>query len=68
MLLMLGAVSVDEQAELDRLREAFLNAPSVVTKLRAQEDLQSLCRATADMLSEAIDLDIAAACGLRCCG
>jgi cell fate (sporulation/competence/biofilm development) regulator YlbF (YheA/YmcA/DUF963 family) len=68
MLLILGAVGADEQAELERLRDAFLNAPSVVAMLQAQEALQALCRMTADVLSEAIDLDLAAACGPRCCG
>jgi cell fate (sporulation/competence/biofilm development) regulator YlbF (YheA/YmcA/DUF963 family) len=68
MLLMLNAVGADEQADLGRLRDAFLNAPSVVAMLQAQEELQALCHATADMLSEAIALDVAAACGPRCCG
>jgi len=68
MLLMLHAVGAEEQAELARLRDAFLTAPSVVAMLQAQEALQALCRATTDVLSEAIDLDIAAACGPRCCG
>lgn len=68
MLLMLNAAGADEQAELVRLWDAFLNAPSVVATLQAQEGLQALCRATADMLSEGIELDVAAACGPRCCG
>lgn len=68
MLLMLGAVGAEEQAELERLRDAFFNAPSVVAMLQAQEALQALCHMTADVLSEAIDLDVAAACGPRCCG
>lgn len=68
MMLMLNAVSPEERAELERLRDAFFNAPSVVAMLQAQEALQTLCGATADVLSEAIDLDVAAACGPRCCG
>ena len=68
MLLMLSAVGADEQAELDGLRDAFLGAPSVVAMLQAQEELQALCHATADIVSEAIELDVAAACGPRCCG
>ena len=68
MMLMLNAVSAEERTELERLRDAFFNAPSVVAMLQAQEALQALCRATADMLSEAIELDVAAACGPRCCG
>ncbi len=67
MLLTLGAVGADEQAELARLRDAFFTAPSVVAMLQTQQDLQALCHATADMLSEAINLDFAAACGPRCC-
>ena len=68
MLLMLNSVGAEEQAELERLRDTFLTAPSVVAMLQAQDALQALCRMTADVLSEAIDLDIAAACGPRCCG
>jgi cell fate (sporulation/competence/biofilm development) regulator YlbF (YheA/YmcA/DUF963 family) len=68
VLLMLNAVGAKEQAELDRLRDTFFNVPSVVAMLQAQEALQALCRMTADVLSEAIDLDVAAACGPRCCG
>jgi cell fate (sporulation/competence/biofilm development) regulator YlbF (YheA/YmcA/DUF963 family) len=48
MLLMLHAVGAEEQAELERLRDAFLTAPSVVAMLQAQEALQALCRAAAE--------------------
>lgn len=68
MMLMLNAVSAEEQAELQQLRDAFFDAPSVIAMLQAQEELQALCRSTADVLSEVIALDVAAACGPRCCG
>lgn len=66
-LLMLNAVSVEDQAELERLRQAFLSKPTVVAYFQAQEDLMALCQASADLLSERIGLSFAAACGPGCC-
>lgn len=67
MLLRLNAVSPQDRAELERLQRAFLDQPSVVGYLKAQEELNSLCQAAANLLSERIGLSFAAACGPGCC-
>lgn len=66
-MLMLNAVSAEDQAELERLRQAFLSESTVVAYFQAQEDLMALCQASADLLSERIGLSFAAACGPGCC-
>ena len=68
VMLMLNAVSAEDQAELERLREAFLSNPSVVAYLQAQADLTAICQAAADLLSQHIGLSYAAACRSGCCG
>jgi cell fate (sporulation/competence/biofilm development) regulator YlbF (YheA/YmcA/DUF963 family) len=67
MMLMLNAVSAEEGAELERLRQAFLAAPAVAAYLQAQEDLTAISQAAADLLSQHIGLSFAAACGPGCC-
>ncbi len=67
MMLRLNAVSPEDRAELARLQKAFLDQPSVAAYLKAQEDLNTLCQATAGLLSEKIGLSFAAACGPGCC-
>jgi cell fate (sporulation/competence/biofilm development) regulator YlbF (YheA/YmcA/DUF963 family) len=67
-LLTLGAVSTEEQAELNRLRRAYEEEPSVAAYLAAQRDMVSLMQAAGDRLSAQIGLDFAAACGGSCCG
>lgn len=67
MMQMLNAVSAEEGAELERLREAFLAAPAVAAYLQAQEDFTGLCRAAADSFSQAVGLSFASACGPGCC-
>lgn len=67
MLLRLNAVPAGEQAELERLRQAFLSQPAVAAHLKAQDDMTALCRAAADLLSQRIGLSFAAACGPGCC-
>ncbi len=67
-LLQLGAVSAEDQAELERLRQAYLDEPSVSCYLAAQADLVALAQAVADQLSAQIGFDFAAACGGGCCG
>jgi cell fate (sporulation/competence/biofilm development) regulator YlbF (YheA/YmcA/DUF963 family) len=67
MMLILNAVSPEDQAELERLQKAFLDQPSVVAYLKAQEDLNTLCQAAANLLSERIGLSYTAACGPGCC-
>jgi cell fate (sporulation/competence/biofilm development) regulator YlbF (YheA/YmcA/DUF963 family) len=61
-LLTLGAVSAEEQAELDRLRQAYEAEPTVIAYQAAQRELISLFQATGDRLSAQIGLDFAAAC------
>jgi cell fate (sporulation/competence/biofilm development) regulator YlbF (YheA/YmcA/DUF963 family) len=62
-LLTLGAVSPEERAELDRLRQAYEQEPTVIAYEAAQRDLVSLIQATGDRLSARIGLEFAAACG-----
>ncbi len=66
-MLMLNAVSEADQAELQRLKRAFSSLPAVVAYFQAQADLMTLCQATGDLLSQAIGLNYAAACGSGCC-
>lgn len=67
MMLMLNAASVEEQAELECLRQAFLSEPTVAAYLKARADLMALCQAAADLLSRRIGLSFAAACGPGLC-
>jgi cell fate (sporulation/competence/biofilm development) regulator YlbF (YheA/YmcA/DUF963 family) len=66
-MLMLKAVSAKDQAELERLRQAFLSHPTVAAYLQAQENLTAMCQAAADVLSQRIGLSFTAACGPGCC-
>mgnify|MGYP005860165123 CR=1 FL=1 len=66
-LLMLNAVSAEERAELERLRQAFLTQPSVRAYFQAEDDLRALCQTTAVLLSQHIGIDFASACGSGCC-
>jgi cell fate (sporulation/competence/biofilm development) regulator YlbF (YheA/YmcA/DUF963 family) len=65
---MLGAVSPMELQELERLRQAYVEEPSVVAYVAAQEALTHLAQAGADRLTQQIGLDLVAACGGSCCG
>lgn len=67
MMLRLNAVSPQDQAELERLQLEFLSQPSVAAYLQTQEDLNLLCQAAANQLSEQIGLSFSAACGPGCC-
>ncbi len=66
-VLMLNALSPEERGELERLRAAFLNHPTVVAFYQAQADLQAVCQAAAERLSAAIGFNYATACGAGCC-
>lgn len=68
MMLQLNAVSLEERAELNRLHQAMLAEPSVVAYLQAQDNLVILSRGAAELLSERIGLNFAAACRSGCCG
>ena len=67
-LLMLNAVSTEEQAELERLHHVFVTHPIVQNYFEAQTELASLCQTLGDALSESLGLNYAAACGVSCCG
>lgn len=66
-VLLLNAGSEAERAELEQLRQAFLDQPAVANYLEAEVELRQLCQRTAGLLSRMIDLDFAAACGTGCC-
>ncbi len=66
-VLMLNAASEADQAELQRLRRAFSSLPVVVAYFQAQAYLMTVCQAAGDLLSQAIGLDYATACGSGCC-
>jgi cell fate (sporulation/competence/biofilm development) regulator YlbF (YheA/YmcA/DUF963 family) len=68
MMLMLNAVSPEDRAELEDLRQAFLSEPSVNAYLQAQAELASVCQAAAEIISKSIGLNYATACGASCCG
>ena len=57
-----------DQAELQRLYQVFLDEPAVVALLGAQTELQALCGAAAEHLSARIGLSYAAVCGSCHCG
>ena len=65
--LMLNAVPAEEQAELERLRQAFMNEPAVSAYFQAQGELTVIGQAAADLLSKHLGLSFAAACGPGCC-
>lgn len=66
-LLMLGALSKEEQTELEQLRQAYLAQPAVASYLRAETNLRTLCQQAGAALSATIDFDFASACGGGCC-
>ena len=67
-LLMLGAASAEQRAELERLRSAYLALPTVIACVQAEADLRALCQAANTVLSQAAGLDFAANCASGCCG
>jgi cell fate (sporulation/competence/biofilm development) regulator YlbF (YheA/YmcA/DUF963 family) len=67
-LLMLHALSPEQQTELENLQRAFVNQPVVQEYLKAQVELATLCQTVGDRLSESLGLNYAAACGVSCCG
>ena len=67
-MLMLGAATAEQRAELERLREAWMAEPSVIEYVEAQMSLAMLSRAIDERLSEKMGLGFAAACQPTCCG
>ena len=68
-LLMLNAVSDEDQQELQRLQEQYYHQPSVVQYAKAQEELVALSQEIGDFLSKAIGLNYGSSCKTGgCCG
>jgi len=67
-LLMLGAASAEQRAELERLRSEYLGLPTIATYVQAEADLRTLCQAANTVLSQAAGLDFAANSASGCCG
>jgi cell fate (sporulation/competence/biofilm development) regulator YlbF (YheA/YmcA/DUF963 family) len=68
-LLMLNAVSEEDQQELQRLQDRFYHQPSVLRYTKAQEELMAICQEIGDLLSKGIGLDYGASCKTGgCCG
>ncbi len=67
-LLMLNAVSEVERADLQKLKQDYLTRASVQAYTAAEAELIALCQKAAGMISAAIGLNYAAACGASCCG
>lgn len=68
MMQQLGMLEQAQLDELDHLRDAMVNQPTVRAYVDAQNDLILLCQAVAKELSAAIELDFAGACASGCCG
>ncbi|GAB4573404.1 MAG: hypothetical protein Kow0077_15700 [Anaerolineae bacterium] len=67
MMIMLNALSNEDRAELERLRQAVLANPTVVDLVRAQNEFRILCQTTANLVSDYIGMDFAVSGG-SCCG
>jgi len=67
-LMRLNALGIEEQQELERLRQAYITKPSVVAYVQAQADLVELCRVAGNSISQATGLNYAAVCSSGCCG
>ena len=66
-LALLKAVSSEDQAELDGLRQNLFSQPSMVAYTQAQTQLVSLCQNTGDVLSQSIGIEFSAATSSGCC-
>lgn len=67
-LIMLNALSPEQHAELDTLKNAFVSQLVVEEYLKSQSDLATLCQMLGDAISESLGLNYAASCGVSCCG
>ena len=65
---MSGEVGSEDQAELERLHQAFVNRPSVEAYFQAQDDLMAICQEAAQHLSRTIGINYPSACSAGCCG
>lgn len=67
-LIMLGAASEEQKAELDQMYEAFMSEHSASGLLHAQASLAALCSQLDVVLSQRLGLPFAATCSPGCCG
>ena len=68
-LLMLNAVSDEDQQELHRLQDRFYQQPTVIQYTKAQEELVAISQEIGDLLSKIIGLDYGTSCKTGgCCG
>jgi cell fate (sporulation/competence/biofilm development) regulator YlbF (YheA/YmcA/DUF963 family) len=67
-LITLNALTPEQRAELESLHSALVNQPVMQEYINAHTELVTLCQAAGDLLSEAIGVNFAAACGVSCCG
>ena len=67
MMTMLGAVSPEDQADLDGLKEALRTNETIAAYSQSQADLAALCQEAGGLLSQRIGINFAAACGKSCC-
>ena len=65
---MFNTVNENEQQDIQRLWVAFLGFKSVQEFFDAQGEFQALCRACAQVISDACGLDYATSCSSGCCG
>jgi len=61
------AVNPTDQAELERLHDAWLAHSSVLEYLEAQAELVGLCQSLGGLLSEMVGFDFPATCATSCC-
>lgn len=68
-LIMLNAISDEDQQEMQRLQNRVNQCPSVIRYNKAQEELIAMGQAIGDLLSQATGIDFGAACKTGgCCG
>jgi cell fate (sporulation/competence/biofilm development) regulator YlbF (YheA/YmcA/DUF963 family) len=67
-LIRLNALSIEDQQELERLRQAYLVNTTVNAYAQARMDLAPLCQAAGKMISQATGLNFPAVCSSGCCG
>ena len=67
-LMRLNALGIQEQQELERLRDAYVTQPTVIGYIQAQEGLAELCQAAGNSISQATGLNYASVCSSGCCG
>jgi cell fate (sporulation/competence/biofilm development) regulator YlbF (YheA/YmcA/DUF963 family) len=67
-MIMLGAASEEQKAELDQMYEAFMSEHSASGLLDTQASLAALCSQLDVLLSQRLGLPFAATCSPGCCG